>query len=197
MTTPQQRGYECLKCGTKLEVGVNWYKSGKRFYNYKCKECRNEHNRYVSYLHGAKPMNENRNCAVFLGIYVSENVLSQVFENVEKQPYGNKGYDFVCNHGKKIDVKSACLTAPKHTNYTNRWVFRLNKNKIADFFLCLAFDNREDLNPLHIWLLPSHLFNHLTVIAISDRSIDKWSEYSIPIDDIVSICNNLKVVGNK
>lgn len=43
--------------------------------------------------------------------------------------------------------KSSCI------GKCNRFSFKVNKNKIADYFLCIAFDNRKNLNVKHIWLL--------------------------------------------
>jgi len=97
------------------------------------------------------PMKINKKCASFLGCHVAERVLSHVFKDVEKMPYGNIGFDFICNKGFKIDVKASCL----HVN--NSYAFHINRNKIADYFLLVGFDNRENLNPQHIWLMKSNI----------------------------------------
>ncbi len=94
-----------------------------------------------------KPIDEDKNSSQYLGIVVAERVLSKVFKDVKRTPMTNEGYDFICRRGYKIDVKSSCL------NESNFWHFAIKRNKIADYFLFLAFDNREDLNPKRIWLI--------------------------------------------
>ena len=136
---------------------------------------------------GSLPMAENKECSAYLGVYTAERLLRHFFNDVEVMPYGNPGYDIVCNKGKKIDSKSCCIIKNK-----NGWSFHINHNTTADYFCCVAFDNRDDLNPLHMWLLPGDKFNHLTHTSISPSTLDKWAEYEQNIDDIVSCCNTIK-----
>ena len=128
----------------------------------------------------------NRSCPQFLGVHVAERVLSKIFNNVERMPLHNPGYDFVCNRGKKIDVKSATM----HKNY---WSFHIYRNKIADYFLCIAFDNRADLNPIHIWLLPSDVISDKVCVKISLSTISKWTEYEQfnKLYEVVACCNTI------
>ena len=93
-----------------------------------------------------KPMKLNKKCSQFLGCHVAERVLSHVFKDVQRMSNGNKGYDFICNKGFKIDVKSSCIQK------NNSYIFSIRYNNIADYFLCIAFDNRENLNPQYIFV---------------------------------------------
>ena len=129
----------------------------------------------------------NKQCASYLGITIAERVLSKVFKNVERMPYKNPGYDFKCNNGYKIDVKGA--TKMKNQN---AWSFHIRHNQIADYFLCLAFDDRKNLNPLHIQLIPDEKVNHLKGLTISASRIDKWDEYALDINKVSACCNALK-----
>ena len=99
----------------------------------------------------------------------------------------NPGYDFICNRGKKIDVKSSCIRRG------NTWIFRINYNTIADYFLCLAFDNRADLNPMHIWLLPSNITSHLSGASIGFSTISKWDEYRLDISKVSMCCDLMRI----
>ena len=105
-------------------------------------------------------------------------------------PYGHKGFDFRCNKGKQIDVKSACIRT-RH-DLSDSWGFHISRNQIADYFLCIAFDNRKDLNPLHIWLIPGIIINHLTGISISESTLPKWDEYKLDINKTVTCCDSMK-----
>lgn len=159
------------------------------------KTKRNAMNRIHNCNHGAKPMSENKVCSSFLGVHIAEQVLSKVFKDVEIMPPNNPGYDFICNKGKKIDVKSACIG--KNNTHKRQWSFYINKNKIADYFLCIAFNNREDLNPLHIWLMPAKNINDHKSISISESTILKWTKYTLNIDKVAACCNHMKQKKNQ
>lgn len=116
---------------------------------------------------GVVPYTENKECSSYLGIGIAEEVLYRVFKDVVRMPMNNHGFDFVCNKGKRIDVKSSCIRE------AGGWKFTIRRNHVADFFLCIAFDNRTDLNPLHLWLIPSHIVNYKTNAGISLSSLHK------------------------
>jgi hypothetical protein len=77
-------------------------------------------------------------------------------------------------------------------DWSPSYSFVLRNNQIADYFLCIAFDNREDLNPLHLWLLPADIFNHLNTLSISESTLNKWDEYKLDISPTVKQCEQLK-----
>lgn len=137
----------------------------------------------------------NKACASYLGCTVSEQVLSHIFKNVKKMPYGNPGYDFICGKEFKIDVKSTCRR--KHEGWSDQWGFGIRYNTTADYFLCIAFDNRKDLNPEHIWLIPGSYINNKSNAVISESTIDKWSKYELDrLNDIIICCNIMKGNNN-
>jgi hypothetical protein len=138
-------------------------------------------------------MNENQDCTQFLGICVAEKVCSEIFHNARRMPNNNPGYDIACNKNKRIDVKSSCIHIFSKTGMG--WIFHINKNKTADCFLCIAFDNREDLNILHLWIIPGNVLNHLTGTSISVNTLDKWKKWEKPIDEAVCYCNEAKKKG--
>jgi len=155
-----------------------------------------------------KSLSENKECGAYLGIYIAERILSHMFDNVQRMSYGNPGYDFICNKGYKIEVKSACLckiiSRYKHEYFS--WRFTIKKNRTADYFLLLAFDNRNDLNPMHIWLIKRGeiIETIFTKVCINDkqllsiqniiRSINKYSKYELPskLEKIKNCCISLK-----
>ena len=133
----------------------------------------------------------NIDSSSYLGVYVAEQVLSKIFKNVEKMPYGNSGYDFICGKGCKIDVKSSCKH--KFEKKSDGWTFAIRYNRIPDYFLCLTFDNRTTLNPEHIWLIPGNDVNNKGGISISESTLYKWSKYELnKLDDIIKCCNIIK-----
>lgn len=192
----------CNVCSVALN-DENWCTSCQKKNHYICREC---HTKQVRSWRKANPykarasslrqyrkeaghsFDENKECSWFLGVHVAERVLSHVFKNVERMPNNNPGYDFICNRGKKIDVKSSCLRKGCS------WVFNIQRNTIADYFLCLAFDNRKDLNPLHIWLIPGEKLSHVGGAGISPSTVDKWDEYKLDTEKISICCDILRVV---
>jgi hypothetical protein len=190
----------CRVCGIEL-TEKNWVQSFRKKPNYLCKECQKEkhclwrkanpekmkaYHQRAARKRGVRPFDKNKDCTLYLGVHIAERVLSHVFKDVKRMPHRNPGYDFVCNHGKKIDIKSSCI----HKN--GAWNFNINHNTTADYFLCLAFDNREDLNPLHAWLIPGSKLNHLTAASITQSIIHKWEEYRLDISKILACCNAMK-----
>ena len=163
-----------------------------RQYRENHREERKESARQYSYAHGTQSMSENKGCSLFLGVHVAERMLSHLFKGVARMPHGNPGYDFICGKGQKIDVKSSCEQIS--SSGTKQWRFSIKHNTTADYFLCIAFDNRNELNPQHIWLIPGDIVSHLTSAAISETTIDRWTEYEKPVGDAIVCCNVMKTV---
>lgn len=194
----------CRSCGATL-TDDNWATWRKSSHDYICNTCNHavrreyykanrekmaEKSRDRLHANGVLPMNENNTCSAFLGVYIAERVLQRVFDDVKTMPYATPGFDFVCNKGKKIDVKSACVRI--RPNMSPSCGFRTKKNTKADFFLCLAFDNREDLNPVYLWLIPSWDVKHIGYSSISESTIHKWDKYIVDINKVVSVCDIMR-----
>jgi hypothetical protein len=129
----------------------------------------------------------NKECSSWLGCHIGERVLSNLFNDVQVMPPQNHGYDIICNRGKLIDIKSSA-TGDKR----GYWQFAINHNTTADEFVLIAFDSREKLNIVHLWLIPGRLVNHLTSMRIYKTTIDKWTDYELPIDKAIIYCDQLK-----
>lgn len=159
----------------------------------------NEYTRERSHITGkTQPALENKKCAHYLGD-VAEKYLSKIFDNVTRMSYGNSGYDFICGKGFKIDVKSACIKLCSHSN-SNTFSFRIRHNKIADYFLLLAFDNRKSLNPKHIWLIKNNeiirekKFNEYDTFCITMSKTNDFKKYELndKLEILINYCNTLK-----
>jgi len=107
-----------------------------------CKKCNNGFGQKKS---GYCPLGTNKKTALYLGVHIAEKVLSKIYKNVKIMPFGNPGFDFICGKGLKIDAKSSTLISNRSENPS--WIFNIRRKKIPDLFLCLAFDNVNDLNP--------------------------------------------------
>ena len=134
----------CSICKKRLPINMfnnaKIEKSADLHHSY-CRKCFSEYVKTRRHALGENlPLCENASCSSFLGVYISEAVLSTVFNSVVRAPYGNIGYDFVCGKGLKIDVKSSCF----HKKI-NAWSFCTKKNKIADYFICLAFSRNPEV----------------------------------------------------
>jgi len=171
----------CIKCGEELVVGDNWYESFKKQYHYRCIKCDIRQSTERHRRNGVKPMSENKECASYLGVHIAEQMLSEVFKDVKRMPNNHPGYDFICNNDKKIDVKASCLGRGKNGK-SDYWDFSIKRNGIPDYFLCIAFDDRENLNPLHLWLIPSEKVKHLSSAFIAVTRLNKWDMYRLEIE---------------
>jgi hypothetical protein len=197
----------CVKCyhaarykanPTKFKLrNAEWSKKNQNKHKLLIERWRKEHPQQCKIIstrtkrkQGILPMSKNRSCSSFLGCHVAEQVLSKTFKNVELMPPNNPGYDFICNHGMKIDVKSSCIHNQK--GCSPYWQFNIKKNKIADYFLCIAFDNRIDLNPLHLWLIPGNTLNHSSSARIALSTILKWIEFELDAVNVVKCCDSMK-----
>ncbi|MCK5225105.1 MAG: hypothetical protein KAQ89_00150 [Planctomycetes bacterium] len=174
-----------------------------------CKKCSNEYSKIWkrnnkdsvnktkiknNIKNGVVPFNKNKSCGLYLGVHVAEKVLSRVFNNVERMPCINPGYDFICNKNKKIDVKSGCIMKRSiNTSRSLAWSFDIRRNKIADYFLILAFSNRQELKPMYMWFIPANLINNLKTATITEKTLDKWANFELNIDDTIKCCDVLKV----
>lgn len=195
----------CRVCRDKGRETVlddeNWLKSFRERGNYICKECNNERSRLwreenherhkancmrYNRKNGHLPMSENRECGLFLGVWIAERFFRHFFNDVEVMPPGNPGFDFICNKGMKMDSKSSCL------NNDGSWMFNIGRNTIADYFLCIAFDNREDLNPMHVWLIPGDVLNDHITTRISPNTVSRWDEYEYDITGVIDCCDTMK-----
>lgn len=211
----------CRVCGTLLVIGKNVTQYRIDTSKYICQSCNRDYQREYQrkhreyqreyqrdyrqkhrgqnreylrdYMHRTgrnQPMSKKRDCPAFLGIHVAERVLSHIFKNVTRMPYNNPGYDFVCNNGFLVDAKAACRG--HHLHRSDNWTFHIHKNQIAQYFICLAFNNREDLTPEHIWLIPAGDINDKVGVSIADSRIDRWSRYELPINQVVSCCDTIR-----
>lgn len=181
----------CDKCGTikQLYIQPAGYKV------FRCRKCKSIYNKELSHRLGIyKPFEESRECASFLGVHIAERVLSRYFDGIKRMPINNPGYDFICKRGYKIDAKSSCLNRGKKPG----WAFKFNKNETADYFLCLAFDNRESLQPQHVWLIPGDATNRLgrlinslsgVLIRNTNGSLRQWAPFEKPLDKVLTACD--------
>ena len=149
-----------------------------------------EHKDEVRQRLGHLSMYENKSCASYLGVVIGERLCRHLFEDVEVMPNGNPGFDIICNKGMKINVKSACITLT-YDKYPH-WGFCIDYNKVPDFFILVAFDNRTDLNPLHMWMFPGNILNNNSGAQISPSTIHKWDEWKRDIKDAQLCCTEMK-----
>jgi len=192
------------------------FNSSKEYRDFNAKkkgfEDDNDCRRQDSYDKGIySPMSENKDCALYLGVHIAERILPLIFDNVKKMSNNNIGYDYICNNDYKIDVKSS--VSHEYKGHTKKWTFHIHKNKITDYFLMIAFDNRIDLNIMHIWLVrgnniieklnnynykcDNYTLNNKYAIDISGgkNSLKRWKKYEITdkLEEIQKVCDEFKI----
>jgi hypothetical protein len=188
----------CSKCKSRKALSkfysLKQVSSGRRYPSSMCRSCYSLYKTEHNHITGKNlPMGMNPKCSAYLGIHIAERVLSHYFEGITRMPANTHGYDLICQRGYKIDVKAACITGHRD-RYATRWAFFLRDNQIADYFLCIGFNNRDDLEPLHIWLIPGNKINTKQKLTISNsaRGLAKWSAYEKPLDKVITCCNALR-----
>ena len=142
-----------------------------------------------------RPMSIAKDTPIYLGVHIAERALSKFFDNIVRMPNGNPGYDFICGKGFKIDVKSSVLHKDKRDgNRSPFWKFSTRRNTVADYFLCLGFDNREALTPMHVWLIPGEFVNKKMLFQITNAPdiLNNFLGYEQPIDRVISCCAQLR-----
>lgn len=119
-------------------------------------------------------MSENKDCASWLGVNegepLFEKFLKKIFEYVEKTDYLDGGIDFNCKKPRQefinkyphlelnklrdeectLQLRIRCLTFYKNCDWSG-WKFNLDNNN-SDFTILCGYDNRDNLEPVHIWM---------------------------------------------
>jgi len=47
--------------------------------------------------------------------------------------------------------------------------------------MCIAFDDRINLNIEHIWMIPGDIVNNNINFSISESNLQKWVQYEISV----------------
>ncbi len=124
----------------------------------------------------------------------------ETFEDPIKMPNGNQGFDWICKKGEKMDHKGSCLTY--FEDVTPIWVYGIGYNNIADWFILSAWDNRESLNPLHIWIFHKNdivrgrKFWRRDSFSITNtpEKLKEFEKYEVTdrLDKLKELCNESK-----
>jgi hypothetical protein len=136
----------------------------------------------------------SKESSTYLGVYVAEEVLSNVFDNVIRMPIGHPGYDFLCGKGFKIDVKSSKLYKSNRESRSPRWMFSIGRNAEADYFICLGFnEDRKNITPLKMWLIPAKEVNMLQTLSVRENDMVSWEQYEKPINKVLACCEHMRL----
>ena len=184
------------------ELLDNWAR-GRHFYNYeeylniialgRGFTCYGEYEKVQYYYPGMPdPIKENRMDKRFIGVYIAENGVAKIYEESKRMPYNNPGYDIICPRGYKIDVKATVL------NQHNMFGFGIKKNKVADYFALVGFNNIIELEPLRMWIIRNdeyvnkHKISELSRFVIPNERlyIEKYQKYEKfdKLDMLKNVC---------
>lgn len=195
------------------------YKTDREYQKAEFRDYKNEWNRNYRYENGIQePMDSNGKCSSNFGVFIGEGIFEKylltIFEHVKKMDYGNPGFDFVCKNVRqefidkypqfklrkdeeyRIQLKVRCLI--NHCGSV-QWIFNIEYNNKADYFILAAWDDRNNLNLLHLWLFHKDdmirgrsLWNR-TSLTITNRSeyLEKFKSHEIiyELETIKRICN--------
>lgn len=144
---------------------------------------------------GMKPMSENKDCAQYLGVHLSENAASKLLPNATKMPFNHPKYDFLCSQGYKIDVKSSTLRLNQNAK-TPRWSFCIRDNTEADYFMCIGYDDRSNLNILKIWMIPKEEVTDRKFLIISLSNEKNWKEYELDPTEAIQCVEQITITSS-
>ena len=130
-----------------------------------------------------------------LGLYV-EKAIAGMF-GVPTEQHGNPKVDFICPNGYKIQVKTSSI---RYNRGASSWIFHIDRNKIADYFILVAVNNIDDINkedfePAHIWMIKGKVINKQAGASVTPSRVSKWDEYSIMEEyenKFINCCNTIK-----
>jgi hypothetical protein len=66
------------------------------------------------------------------------------------------------------------------------------ENDKTDAFLCVAFDNINDLNPVRVYLIPEKEVCGKHSILITSNTENQWTKYEKPIGKVIEACDLMK-----
>ena len=146
------------------------------------------------------PKEENPYCPSHFGDF-TEDLMIKTFEDPIRMPYGNPGYDWTCKRGDKIDSKGRCLIYSKVSNWSG-WEFYIDHNNIADWFILSCWDDRDSLNPLHVFafhkndIVRGRKFCEFVTFSITNtpkklKELEKF-EVTNRLDKLKELCNKDK-----
>lgn len=195
-TVPQKY----LKAGCK-----NWREYRDKMARNRGLKDDNERRNLCNYKNNKRtPLPDNKDCASNLGVHIGENVFKIFLEKFFEEVSGSArcshdgGIDFICKNPRKDFIeKYPHLKLKRNKEYKiqlkvrclryNHWDFllysRYSKDYIPDidYFILCAFDNRDNLNPLHVWIFKND--NIVRGAKFIDRecfSVTNKSKYLLP-----------------
>ena len=151
------------------------------------------------------PKEINEDCPAHFGDF-TESLMILTFEDAVKMPCDNPGFDWTCKKGYKIDNKSRCLYYNISEDWLG-WTFPIRFNKTAEWFILSAWDDRNSLNPLHVWAFHKNdmviyrIGGHYILKKFCDRygisisntqeGLKKFEKYEITnrLDKLKEFCN--------
>jgi hypothetical protein len=138
-------------------------------------------------------MSENKKSPSWLGVHIAERALSKFFKHIVRTPSQSSGGDFFCDRNYLIDVKCSCLHNRKVVR-NQYWDIAIRHNTKADYFLFLLFDDRTNLTPMHVMLVPGGVVNDHKNVLITNtpQCLEKWAQYERPLDKVVCCCAQMR-----
>lgn len=148
------------------------------------------------------PMCESKdsNWSVYFGNFIVENYIIKTFEYPVKMPPNNPGFDWICKKGQKIQCKARCL---KYDGKWSGWHFTINFNKMADYFILSAWDSKDSLVPLHVWIFHKDdivrgiKFWRRETFSISNtpEKLKEFEKYEVTdrLEKLKELCNRRKM----
>ncbi len=148
-----------------------------------------------------EPMEFNTDCPSYFGIYIAEKYIIQTFEDPIHMPPNNPGFDWLCKKKLKIQSKARCIGYHSCCD-SSIFEFLIKRNSIADWFILSAWDNRDSLTPLHVWIFHKNdivrgrKFCEFVSLSITNKPeyLKEFEKYEVTdkLEKLKEICNRDK-----
>ena len=141
--------------------------------------------------------NETITGGIMRSIYLTVNALSKSYPEYDFHVLTitdeiDKSFELINKnltiHYVHFPLRNKPILVPK---FLSKQLILHEINKIADYFICLAFDSRINFIPVHIWIIPGSVVNHLSGFHIKSLYLEKWMEYEKPLGNIPELVNKL------
>jgi hypothetical protein len=166
---------------------------------------------------------DNPDCPRYFGEYIERKYVSQIFEDAVPFEYKRdilgritdkrKPYDYICCRGLKIKHVASCLRMDKNHvqkltgEHLPYFAYAIKRNSIPDAWVFSAWNNREDLEPLFVWIIKGHeefitqvkkgpFWDRKTfTVYFNERGIKKMKRYEVTkkLDRLKEVCKLNKI----
>lgn len=172
----EERLKVCHQCKLEKPMREFYKRNDRNTVKSICKVCFRKNAEQRRREKGSEPYSKNMSCPGYLGVHIAEDLVERHAVNMTRMKFGNEGFDFLYKCKYRVDVKSSVRIHGNRAG-SDRWQFHIDRNPVADYFLLLAFDNKDDACLEYVWVIPGSVLRNKRYATIGDSTLSKWDMY--------------------